>query len=170
MDTNETRNDGSVPLQKEGDSVAEQLWDTVSQMISFSSELMKELLDTIGVSSDELSPFCRSFQSLADLRNEYIRYLPHTFAYDGIRGGSVVEDEQDGGGHDDSGGHDSGSDDDGNNGEMNRLVIDRIERLAAALAGGDDGNKSDDDGDEVIEIDGSPPSPTSTIQPRTHLM
>ena len=162
LDTNETRNDGSVPLQKEGDSVAEQLWDTVSQMISFSSELMKELLDTIGVSSDELSPFCRSFQSLADLRNEYIRYLPHTFAYDGIRGGSVVEDEQDGGGHDDSGGHDSGSDDDGNNGEMNRLVIDRIERLAAALAGGDDGNKSDDDGDEVIEIDGSPPSPTST--------
>ena len=90
LDTNETRNDGSVPLQQDGDSVAAQLWEDVSQLISFSSELMKELLDTIGVPSDELSPFCRSFQSLADLRDEYIRYLPNTFEYGGIRGGSVV--------------------------------------------------------------------------------
>ena len=78
----------------------------------------------------------------------------------------LVEDEQDGGGDDNDGGDDSGNDDDGNNDDMNRMVGDRVARLAAALAGGDDdGNKNDNDGDEdddVIEIDGSPPSATST--------
>ena len=173
LDANETRNDESVSLQQDGDSVAVQLWEDVSRLISFSSELMKELLDAIGVPSDELSPFRRSFQSLRDLRNEYIRYLPRTFEYDGIRGGSAVEDEQDGSGDDDGSEDDSGSDDDGNNGAINEMVGDRVARLAAALAGGDGGKSDDDDGDDDILLklmDLHRLPLLRLIQPRTHLM
>ena len=69
----------TVNVHNDGKYVAEQLWETVSTLITFSSTPMKALLLSVGVTPEELSPFCRTFSSLEELRDECIAYLPRTF-------------------------------------------------------------------------------------------
>jgi len=78
--------EGTVKIDPHGDHVATQVWPTVQKLISYSSELMTPLLSTLGVTKDEMSPFCRGFASLKDLRDEFIRYCPRTFVYDDVEG------------------------------------------------------------------------------------
>ena len=52
---------------------------------------MKVLFTTLGVQADDISPFCRDFTSLEDLRDEFIRYMPATFNYDHVQG---TDDEE----------------------------------------------------------------------------
>ena len=77
---------GTVDIDPSGDYVANQLWPAVQELISYSSGLMRHLMTTLGVTGDELSPFCRDFTSLGDLRDEFIRYMPSTFNYDDVHG------------------------------------------------------------------------------------
>jgi len=65
--------EGTVDIDPDGDYVAKQLWPTVHDIISYSSGLMKELLSTLGVPADEVSPFCHDFNSLSDLCDDFIR-------------------------------------------------------------------------------------------------
>ena len=78
--------EGTVKIDPNGDHVATQVWPTVEKLISYSSELMTPLFSTLGVTKDEMSPFCRDFTSLKDLRDEFIRYCPRTFVYDDVEG------------------------------------------------------------------------------------
>ena len=80
---------GTVHILDDGDYVAQQMWETVSKIIKFSSKCMRELFVVLGVSNNEISPFCRSFSSRTDLRDELIRYLPSTFTYDDVQGNAV---------------------------------------------------------------------------------
>eukprot|EP00957_Ditylum_brightwellii_P107029 8166224-Ditylum_brightwellii.AAC.1 len=64
--------DGTVNLQDDGGYVATQMWAAVSKAITYSSAIMSKLFGTIGVTGDEISPFCHSFSSPDDLRNEFI--------------------------------------------------------------------------------------------------
>ena len=120
-----------MALDKNGGFVASQLWEAVSAVISFSSISMNELFATVGAPKDEVSPFCRSFSSLADLRDEFIHYLPHTFKYDNVGGNSSEQASED-----DTGG--TGT-------PTQELVAARIERFARET--------SEKDDNEVGEMD-----------------
>ena len=86
--------DGTVDIDPSGDYVAIQLWPTVQELISYSSDLTKELFTTLGVQTDDISPFFRDFTSLEDLRDELIRYMPATFNYDHVQGTDDEEVEE----------------------------------------------------------------------------
>jgi len=103
------------------------------------------LLGAVGVANDEMSPFCCSFTSLDDLRDEYICYLPSTFQYKDVQGSASANEDNDG---EDGGNHD-GDHDDGNS-NTHRLVGERIKLLAAALSG-----RKDNEGDDIVDIDGA---------------
>ena len=77
---------GPVVLSDDGCAVAEQLWDTVYQVISCATSLVKPLLLLLGVNENDISPFCRNFESLTELRDAFIEYCPRTFSYDGAVG------------------------------------------------------------------------------------
>ena len=88
---------GPVDVSSDGYAVAAQLWEDVSATIASSSKLIKPLLYCIGVEEADMSPFCRSFSSLKDLRDEFIKYSPSTFSYDRANGaGEDDVAEQDG--------------------------------------------------------------------------
>ena len=78
--------DGNVNLTDDGDYVAIQIWAAVSKAISYSVTMMSTLFDTVGATVDERSPFCRSFSSPDDLKDEFICYLPRTFKYHNVMG------------------------------------------------------------------------------------
>ena len=80
---------GTVTLDENGDFVASQIWEVISAVISYSSDLMNKLFAVVGAQQDEVSPFCRRFSSLADLRDEFVRYLPRTFNYDNVGGEGI---------------------------------------------------------------------------------
>ena len=84
--------DGTVDIDPSGDCVAVQLWDVASTIISFGSSLMTEMLVKLGVSSDDLSPFCREFATLVELRDAFIAYLPSTYTFHEVRGEGPDED------------------------------------------------------------------------------
>ena len=86
---------GTVILDDNGDSVADQMWEVVSSVISYSSDLMNGLFATVGAQQDEVSLFCRNFSSLADLRDEFICYLPRTFNYDSVVGNDIEQPNED---------------------------------------------------------------------------
>jgi len=91
---------GTVILDDNGDSVADQMWEVISSVISYSSDLMNRLFATVGAQQDEVSPFCSNLSSLANLRDELIRYLPRTFNYDTVAGNGIEhpnEDDETGG-------------------------------------------------------------------------
>ena len=113
--------DGTVNIDPSGDYFANQLWPTVQELISYSSDLMKELFTTLGVQADDISPFCRDFTSLEDLRDEFIRYMLATFNYDHVQGTDDEEVEE--------------VDDDGNdNMPMEVSVADRVVRFTREIA------------------------------------
>ena len=75
----EGRLDENVELFHGGDSIAKELWGPVGKLISHSNDIMQNILKVIGVPEEEMSPFCREFTSLIDLRDEYIKFCPDTF-------------------------------------------------------------------------------------------
>ena len=85
----------SVTLDENGGFVANQMWEVVSAVISYSSDLMNGLFATVGPQQDEVSPFYCSFYSLADLRDEFICYLPRTFKYDNVEGNGIEKPNED---------------------------------------------------------------------------
>ena len=87
--------DGTVQIDPNGEAVAAQLWPEVDALLTFSSGMMEKLFEKLQVSSENLSPFCREFVSLVDLRDELIKYLPASFTYNAAVGGSNVEDADD---------------------------------------------------------------------------
>ena len=56
---------------------------------------MNGFFATVGAQQDEVSPFCRNFSYLSDLRDEFIRYLPHTFNYDNVAGNGIEQPNED---------------------------------------------------------------------------
>jgi len=66
--------------------VCEQLWPRVQKIIAQAERIMTPLLKLIGVKREEMSPFCRCFQSTKDLLQAYVSYCPKTFSYDGQKG------------------------------------------------------------------------------------
>lgn len=85
--------EGTVKLEAGGGYVARQMWNAVSKSIAYSSNLMKVLFETIGATKDEISPFCREFSSLDELRDVLIDYLPRTFKYGNASGKGSEEEE-----------------------------------------------------------------------------
>ena len=77
---------GPVVLSDDGCAVAEQLWDNVYQVISCATSLVTPILLLLGVNENDISPFCRNFESLTELRDAFIEYCPRTFSYDGAVG------------------------------------------------------------------------------------
>ena len=125
-----------MTIDSNGGYVASQMWETVSNLITFSSDLMRQLLTTVG--ADEVSPFCRTFNSPRDLRNAFISYLPRTFIYNEVSGTGSEES--------------SDEDADENSTSVQDSLADRINRFASEMAKDEDGD--DDDEDEVVVVDG----------------
>ena len=98
QDRRDVRPDGStVMIDSSGKSVAEQMWDSVRSVTTYAKTLMQPLLQTLGVQESEMSPFCRTFGSLTDLRDEYVKYQAKTFMFRGKCGiGPTGEDEDTG--------------------------------------------------------------------------
>jgi len=128
---------GTINVQNGDGYVAEQLWETVSNLITFSSDSMRKLLVSVGVSTDEMSPFCRTFSSLVDLRDEFIHYLPRTFVYQNVQGHCAVEESESG-----------GDDDDGDNPDDDKVTQRIVERIKLFTAG-----MANDDKEEVVVVD-----------------
>lgn len=138
MDTSDAMMEGTVNLLSGGDFVVNQLWKSVSGVISFSSKLMKELLSTVGVSPNDLTPFCRDFKSPTDLRDEFIRFLPSTFSYDEFAGAATAEEDKS-----DEDSVESGVDDDA---VREASVVERIGLFAREMS------EEDSSVDEVVVV------------------
>ena len=72
--------------------------------MSYSVTLMTPLFDMMGVSASERLSFCCEFESLKNLRDEYIRYCPRTLVYNDIQGSKIDEGDTTGDANDGSGG------------------------------------------------------------------
>ena len=98
QDRNDVRPDGdTVVINSPGKPVAEQIWDSVRSVITYAKNLMEPLLQTLGVSESEKSPFCRTLGSLTDLRDEYVKYQAKIFVFRGKCGiGPTGEDKNTG--------------------------------------------------------------------------
>ena len=73
------------------------MWDSVRSVTTYAKTLMQPLLQTLGVQESEMSPFCRTFGSLTDLRDKYVKYQAKTFMFRGkCRIGPTGEDEDTG--------------------------------------------------------------------------
>jgi len=57
MESSHRMMDGTVDIDPSGDYIANQLWPIVQELISYSSDLMKELFTALGVQVDDISPF-----------------------------------------------------------------------------------------------------------------
>ena len=55
--------------------IVKELWDPFRKLISHSNELMQNLFRLVGVSENEMSPFCREFASLIDLRDSALSFV-----------------------------------------------------------------------------------------------
>ena len=87
----ESRLDDEVELFHGGDFVAKELWGPVSKLISY---IMQNIFKVVGVPEEEMSPFCRKFTSLIDLRDEYTKFCPETFKYGQVVGAEKVISEE----------------------------------------------------------------------------
>ena len=151
MDQNLPYMEGAVDIDKEGDFVAKQLWPVVCELISFSHGMMTQLLTTLGVAANERSPFCRDFSSLIDLRDEFIKFCPQTFEYDGVKGtGSVWASAAKSGDNDT--GAESGNTE-GPNRSNDAIMLDRLEHFTSEFNRIAKEADADDDVDEVIVVD-----------------
>ena len=59
------------------------MWDSVKSVITYAKNLIQPLLQTLGVSELEKSLFCRTFDSLVDLRDEYVKCQAKTCVFRG---------------------------------------------------------------------------------------
>ena len=125
-----------MELADDGAYVAMQIWAVVCKTITYSCTMMSKLFDTVGATVDERSPFCRSFSSPADLRNEFIHYLPRTFQYNNVMGDGVeeptVEPED-------------------TNTPSKDIMVDRIRQFASEMTKAEEeDNEGDDDNEDVV--------------------
>ena len=88
----------SIVIVTEGKPVAEQMWHLVQNVMTYAKKLVEPLLKMIGVLEAEMSPFCRRFESSADLKDEYIKYQAKPFVYNGRCGTGTADVEEDSGG------------------------------------------------------------------------
>lgn len=141
--SDDTMMSGTVIISDDGDYVAQQMWETVSKIITFSSKYMRKLFAVLGVLNNEISPFCRSFSSRIDLRDELIRYLPRTFTYEDVQGNA---DDPAGAMQDDD--NDEGKDD------FAELIEDRIKRFGEEMTKANDSGKKGKDDNDIIVLGG----------------
>ena len=81
----------SIDVYENYGAVSEQLWESVHNVITFSSHMMHPFLAAMGVKTEDMSPFCRNSTSIEDLCNNFIRYCPNTFTYEGIVVGGIPD-------------------------------------------------------------------------------
>ena len=99
-------------------------------------------MNALGVTAEERSPFCRSFSSPTESRDEFIAYLPNTFSFDDI-GGNASADVG------------SGEADDGPVASPATIVLERVKNFASDMMsdrakGEEDSNNNDV---EVVDMD-----------------
>ena len=84
-------------IDTEGKPVAEQMWHSVQNVMTYAKNLIEiePLLKTLGVLEVEIFPFCRRFESLVDLKDEYVKYQAKTLVYNGRRGSATADAEED---------------------------------------------------------------------------
>jgi hypothetical protein len=72
----------NIDLQKKPLPVSTQLWPEVRNILREANQLMLPFLQLMGVTSSQLSPFCKVFSTLTELKEVYVMYCPKTFTYD----------------------------------------------------------------------------------------
>jgi len=113
------------------------LLDCVALSIYFNAN-ERILPRSLRVSKEEMSPFCREFSTLEDLRDEFIRYCPHTFAYNDVHG--TPSDDCD-----DDGASDPHADED-NGQPTEEMMLERIKRFSSVMLESREGHERGDDG------------------------
>jgi hypothetical protein len=81
----------NIDLQKDFLPVSTQLWPYVRKIIREANQLMMPFLKLMGVTSRQLSPFCKELTTIIELKEAYLMYFPRTFTYDDFVG---MEDEE----------------------------------------------------------------------------
>jgi hypothetical protein len=81
----------NINLQKDALPVSTQLWPYVRKIIREANQLMIPFLKLLGVTSIQMSPFCKDFTTIVELKEAYVLYCPRTFTYDDFVG---MEDEE----------------------------------------------------------------------------
>ena len=146
---------GPVDVYNNNGTVAEQLWEAVHNIIAFSPDMMRPFLAAMGVKTEDMTPFCRKFNSLRDLRDTFITYCPNTFRYKGIVGRGLRDTTVN-------------LEVDGNDIITSDHVVAKIRRIASDLldsesALGDGAENGDGDGDGVgVDVDTIPLTETSS--------
>ena len=64
----------SVKIDTEGPPFIEQMWHSVQNVMTYAKNLVEPLLKMLGTVKAEMSHFCWNFESLADLKDEYLKY------------------------------------------------------------------------------------------------
>jgi hypothetical protein len=82
----------NINLQKDAKPVSTQLWPYVRKIIREANQLMIPFLKLLGVTSIQMSPFCKDYTTILELKETYVLYRPRTFTYDEFVG---MEDEED---------------------------------------------------------------------------
>jgi hypothetical protein len=83
----------NIDLQKDSLPVSTQLWPYVRRIIREANQLMIPFLKLMGVTSGQMSPFCKDFTTIVELKEAYVLYCPRTpFTCDDFVG---IEDEED---------------------------------------------------------------------------
>jgi hypothetical protein len=71
----------NIDLQKKSLPVSTQLWSEVRNIIREAHQLMLLFVELMGVTTSQLSPFCKVFNTLTELKKAYVMYCPKTFTY-----------------------------------------------------------------------------------------
>ena len=98
-------------------------------------KLIEPLLKTLGVLEAEMSPFCRRFESLANLKDEYIKYQTKTFVYNDRCGTGTADAEED---------TVAGVPD----ASPEEIVLERVKTFTGAMLKSDEGSDDEDDTSE----------------------
>lgn len=131
---NAGRRGGTAVVDYNVDNLVDVLWPIVQPIINDSSRNMMPFLRRLGVTSDEMSPFCRVFDTKDELLGAYMDYFSGSRVFANATSGEEVDesfgdDEQE----------DLGDDDEevpvavGNHGNMERMQ----EAIKAALTDGE---------------------------------
>ena len=63
----------SIVIDTEEKPVAEQMWHSVQNVMTYAKSLIEPLLKTLGMLEAEMSSFCWRFESLVHLKDEYVK-------------------------------------------------------------------------------------------------
>ena len=97
--------------------------------------MIEPLLKTLGVLEAEMVPFCQRFESLADLKDEYIKYQAKIFVYNSRCGTGKADAEEDTG----CGVPDASPEE---------IVLERVKTFAGAMLKSDEDSDDEDDTSE----------------------